>query len=53
MSYHFIATCKNPKDNMWYQCNDESVYPVTNFNQGIFDFEKPYILFYKKIKMNN
>ena len=53
MSYHFIAICKNPKDNMWYQYNDEFVYPVTNFNQGVFDFEKPYILFYKKIKMNN
>ena len=52
-SYHFIATCKSPKDNLWYQYNDDLVFPVTNFNQEVFDFEKPYILFYKKIKMNN
>ena len=53
MSSHFIANCKSPKDGVWYQYNDEFVTPVTNFNQQIFDLGMAYILFYKKMKMNN
>ena len=53
MSSHFIANCKSPKDGIWYQYNDEFVTPVTNFNQQIFDLGMAYILFYKKMKMNN
>ena len=45
---HFIASCKSPINNIWYQYNDDFVFPITNFNQQILDFENPYILFYKK-----
>ena len=52
-SGHFIATCKSPKDGLWYQYNDDLVFPVTNFNQQMLDYATPYILFYKKMKYGN
>ena len=50
LDHHFIATCKSPVDNIWYQYNDDLVSPVTDTNEQIFDFGTPYILFFKKIK---
>ena len=47
-SGHFIATCRSPIDNNWYQYNDDLVFPVTDFNQQILNYAMPYILFYKK-----
>ena len=47
-SGHFIATCKSPIDGIWYQYNDDLVFPVTDFNQQMLDYATPYILFYKK-----
>ena len=52
-SGHFIATCKSPRDNSWYQYNDDLVFSVTDFNQQMLDYATPYILFFKKIKMGN
>ena len=52
-SGHFIATCRSPKDNYWYQFNDDLVFPVTDFNQQILNYAMPYILFYKKNHINN
>ena len=52
-SGHFIATCRSPKDNYWYQFNDDLVFPVTDFNQQILNYAMPYILFYKKNQNNN
>lgn len=53
---HFIAFCKNPKNEKWYKYNDEQVTEADNFevhNEGI-----AYILFYnskksKKVNMTN
>ena len=49
-SGHFIASCKSPVDNNWYQYNDDLVYPINNFKEEILDVAMPYILFYKKKK---
>jgi ubiquitin C-terminal hydrolase len=48
-SGHFIAYCKNPIDNLWYQYNDDLVFPVTNFVNEVVNYAMPYILFYQKI----
>ena len=48
-SGHFIAYCKNPISNDWYQYNDELVFPVTDFKKQIIDYAMPYILFYQKV----
>ena len=37
-SGHFIATCRSPIDNNWYQYNDDLVFPVTDFNQQILNY---------------
>ena len=50
---HFIATCKSPVDNNWYQYNDDLVFPVTDFNNQLFNYAMPYILFFKKNVLNN
>ena len=49
-SGHFIASCKSPVDNNWYQYNDDLVNPIKNFKEEILDFAMPYILFYKNRK---
>ena len=46
-SGHFIATCKSPIDNMWYQYNDDLVFKVDNFTNQILNYAMPYILFYQ------
>ena len=47
-SGHFIASCRNPMNNCWYQYNDDLVFPVTDFNKQVLNYAMPYILFYKK-----
>ena len=51
-SGHFIAYCKSPIDQNWYQYNDDLVSKVENFIKQIKDYAMPYILFYQK-KENN
>ena len=52
MSGHFIAYCKNPINNMWYQYNDSVVNEVNqaNFQAEVVDYAMPYLLFYQKLK---
>ena len=52
-SGHFIATCKSPANGCWYQFDDDLVFPVSNFNEQLLNYAMPYILFFKKINMNN
>ena len=52
-SGHFIASCKSPVDNNWYQYNDDLVNPIKNFKEEILDFAMPYILFYENRKIEN
>ena len=47
-SGHFIAYCKSPIDDQWYNYNDDLCFPVTNFYQQVIDYAMPYILFYQK-----
>ena len=51
MSGHFIAYCKNPISNTWYQYNDSIVNEVNqaNFKAEVIDYAMPYLLFYQKI----
>ena len=51
MSGHFIAYCKNPISNLWYQYNDSIVNEVNqaNFKAEVIDYAMPYLLFYQKI----
>ena len=50
MSGHFIAYCKNPISNSWYQFNDSIVNEVNynNFKAEVIDYAMPYLLFYQK-----
>ena len=47
MSGHFIAYCKNRKNNKWYKYNDSIVTECTQANE--FTQGMPYILFYKSL----
>ena len=51
MSGHFIAYCKNPINNTWYQYNDSVVNEVNqyNFKAEVVDYAMPYLLFYQKV----
>ena len=49
MSGHFIAYCRDPISNDWYQFNDAIVNPVKNFKNEVIDYAMPYLLFYQKI----
>ena len=51
MSGHFIAYCKNPISNTWYQYNDSIVNEVNqaNFKAEVIDYAMPYLLFYQKV----
>ena len=44
---HFIAFCRNPVTNSWYQYNNASVNLVKDFKKEVIDSFKPYILFYQ------
>ena len=48
MRGHFMAYCRNPKNNKWYLYNDSNVIPCTKKNQ-YYD-GMPYVLFYKAVK---
>ena len=50
MDGHFIAYCKNPISNSWYQYNDSLVNEVNyaNFKTEVIDYAMPYLLFYQK-----
>ena len=48
MSGHFMAYCRNSKDNKWYLYNDSIVSPCTKEKQ--YCDGMPYILFYKSVK---
>ena len=52
-SGHFIAYCKNPIDNYWYQYNDDLVFQVKDFQNEVINYAMPYILFYQKQPNNN
>ena len=52
-SAHFIASCKSPVDNKWYKYNDAIVSPISNVQKEVIEFGTPYILFYRKVKVNN
>ena len=47
-SGHFIATCKSPIDNLWYQYDDDLVFKIDNFTDQVMNNAMPYILFYQK-----
>ena len=47
-SGHFIATCRSPIDQGWYQYNDDLAFPVQDLNSQILNYAMPYILFYQK-----
>jgi ubiquitin C-terminal hydrolase len=48
MSGHFIAFCRSPIDNNWYEYNDDTVHLIGNFYKDIHEFGCPYILFYER-----
>ena len=45
---HFIASCRSPVNNNWYQYNDDLVFPINDFNKQVLNYGSHYILFYKK-----
>ena len=45
---NYIAFCKSPIDNDWYQYNDDLVFPIINFDKEIINYNMPHVLFYKK-----
>jgi len=49
-SAHFVAACRSPVDGNWYRYNDAIVTPINNFQNDIYNFGTPYILFYEKQK---
>jgi len=49
MSGHFIAYCKDPISNQWYQFNDAMVNPVKDFQKDVIFYAMPYLLFYQKV----
>ena len=46
--WNYIAFCKSPIDNDWYQYNDDLVFPIINFDKEIINYNMPHVLFYKK-----
>ena len=47
-SGHFIASCKNPIDGLWYQYNDDLVFKIKDFNKQVLNYAMPYVLFYQR-----
>ena len=45
---HFVAACKNVIDNLWYKYNDSNILKISNIQNEVLDYGKPYILFYQK-----
>ena len=48
LSEHYVAACKSPIDNKWYRYNDINVIHINNFDKDVYNFGRPYILFYQK-----
>ena len=46
---HFLAFCKSPINDKWYEYNDSIVTDVKDVKKEIIDFGNPYVLFYKKV----
>lgn len=46
----YIASCRSPVDKNWYRYSDKEVTPIKDVQNDIFDYETPYVLFYKKDK---
>ena len=49
MSGHFIAYCKSPISETWFQYNDSKVSQVVNFQSEVINYAMPYLLFYQKM----
>ena len=49
---HFLAFCKSPINDKWYEYNDSIVTDVKDVKKEIIDFGNPYVLFYKKVDQN-
>ena len=49
VSGHFVAICRSPIDDKWYNYNDDLCFPVNDFKQNVIDYAMPYILFYQKM----
>ena len=45
---HFVASCKNLIDNLWYKYNDSTIIKIDNIQKEVLNYGKPYILFYQK-----
>ena len=48
-SGHFVAFCRSPIDNQWYNYNDDLCFPVQDLKREVIDYAMPYILFYQKM----
>ena len=48
-SGHFVAFCRSPINNQWYNYNDDLCFPINNFKEQVIDYAMPYILFYQKM----
>ena len=46
---HFIAFCRSPINDQWYNYNDDLCFPVNDFKSDVIDYAMPYILFYQKV----
>jgi ubiquitin C-terminal hydrolase len=46
----YIASCKSPVDKKWYRYTSSEVTPIDDVQNGIINYETPYVLFYKKGK---
>ena len=48
-SGHFVAFCRSPIDDKWYNYNDDLCFSVNNLKNDVIDYAMPYILFYQKM----
>ena len=45
---HYIASCVNYKDNLWYKFDDDEISPIKDVKSEVIYYEMPLILFYSK-----
>ena len=48
-SGHFVAFCRSPINEHWYNYNDDLCFLIDNFEGQVIDYAMPYILFYQKV----
>ena len=48
-SGHFVAFCRSPINEHWYNYNDDLCFLIDNFKGQVIDYAMPYILFYQKV----